>query len=87
MVFICWTGQVGRIARFLRCVLDGSFFELLSGIVSAIFLLLGFCLSRNVAVDTGICLSNLLGVVGSALGLFVQTLNFLLSFLDILLQC
>lgn len=67
-------------------VLDGSFLELVGGIVSTILLLLGFRLGGNVTVDTGVGLGNLLSVVGSTLGFFLETCNFFLGLLDVLLD-
>jgi hypothetical protein len=67
-------------------VLDGSFLELVGGIVSTILLLLGFCLGGNVTVDTGVGLGNLLSVVGSTLRFFLETRNFFLGLLDVLLD-
>ena len=67
-------------------VLDGSFLQLVGGIVSTILLLLGFCLGGDVTVDTGVGLGNLLSVVGSTLGFFLETRNFFLGLLDVLLD-
>lgn len=71
--------------RSLLGIFDGSFLELFGGVVSTILLLFGFSLGGHVTIDTGIGLGHLLSVVGSTLGFFLETLNFFLGLLDVLL--